>query len=422
MTSAEDAVDSPSLLNDIILHENDLTEQAKRQFGYHTDIFRAFELYRRSILENNRLTCVGRHLAFSTLEELHTTYKQVLNYVATNNVSQNLPDIGPLVICGLPRTGTTLLYNLLACDPNCRAPLYTEINVQSVPPISRSNLIEHERRAKKGELSEQARQQLAGRSSALSASHPSFVIEEDSLILVQAGMIDYFSIISSEDQFEPDAWFYDDTNKDFAYDYHKMFLCMLNSIDGPRSHWLLKSPEHALFLDVFFRHYPNAAMIMVHRRLDDVLPSYCSLAWAFNGIYFDENDSTARATLTTRALQRINKLIERIVEFRTRCHPSYDPSRKNIFDVNYDDLIEQPIVTVRHIYDHFNLNWSLEFEEAMNTWLLDNPQGKQGRHSYSLTEYGLNHEDIEARYADYINLFLRSPPSNIVNTKEVSSS
>jgi hypothetical protein len=408
MTSSEDAVDSPSLMNDIILHENDLTEQAKRQFDYHNDILRAFDLNRRSILENNQLTCVGRHLAFSTLEELHRNCKQVLNYVAANNVSQNLPDIGPLVICGLPRTGTTLLYNLLACDPNCRAPLHTEINVQSVPPISRSNLIEHERRAKKEELNEQARQQLVGRSSIVSASHPSFATEEDSLILCQAGMIHYFALISSEDQVELDAWFYDDTNKDFAYDYHKMFLCMLNSVDGPRSHWLLKSPDHALFLDVFFRHYPNAAMIMTHRRLDDVLPSYCSLVWAFDGIHVDENDSTARATLTTRALRRINKLIERIVEFRTRCHPS----RKNIFDVNYDDLIEQPIVTVRRIYDHFNLHWSLEFEEAMNTWLRDNPQGKQGRHSYSLTEYGLNHKDIEARFADYINLFLRPPSSN----------
>ena len=69
--------------------------------------------------------------------------------------------------------------------------------------------------------------------------------------------------------------------------------------------------------------------------------------------------------------------------------------------------MKQPIDTVRRIYSHFGLQYSSEFEEAMNTWLHDNPQGKQGRHTYNLAEYGLKHEDIQTRYADYINLFLR---------------
>ena len=175
--------------------------------------------------------------------------------------------------------------------------------------------------------------------------------------------------MSSKQQVEPDTWLYDESNKDFAYDYHKTFLSMLNSVDKPRSHWLFKSPEHVLFLDTFFRHYPNAAMIMTHRRLDEVLPSFCSLAWAFNGLYFDENNSIARTTSTFRAIQHIEKSIERIVKFRTRSHQSQKP----IFDVRYDNLIEQPINTVRRIYDHFNLQWSSEFEEAMNNWLRDNP-------------------------------------------------
>ncbi|CAF5075325.1 unnamed protein product, partial [Rotaria sp. Silwood1] len=43
-----------------------------------------------------------------------------------------------LVLCGLHRTGTTLLYNLMACDPACRAPLYVEM-IQPVPPLARSD-------------------------------------------------------------------------------------------------------------------------------------------------------------------------------------------------------------------------------------------------------------------------------------------
>ncbi|CAF3378185.1 unnamed protein product, partial [Rotaria sp. Silwood2] len=82
--------------------------------------------------------------------------------MAANNelLRRSLPNVGPLIICGLPRTGSTFLYNLLACDPNCRAPLFTEMLIDPVPPISRSNLIEHERRITKARLAAQLSEQL----------------------------------------------------------------------------------------------------------------------------------------------------------------------------------------------------------------------------------------------------------------------
>lgn len=76
--------------------------------------------------------------------------------------------------------------------------------------------------------------------------------------------------------------------------------------------------------------------------------------------------------------------IERVIEYRSR-----QTSPKNVFDVQYTDLMKDPIGTVRRIYDHFDLlQWSDEYEEAMRIWLIDNPQGKQGRNSYSLAEFG----------------------------------
>jgi hypothetical protein len=50
--------------------------------------------------------------------------------------------------------------------------------------------------------------------------------------------------------------------------------------------------------------------------------------------------------------------------------------------------MKDPIGTIRRIYDRFDyLKWSDEFEQAMRTWLINNPHGKQGRHSYSSTEF-----------------------------------
>ncbi|CAF3350123.1 unnamed protein product [Rotaria sp. Silwood2] len=68
--------------------------------------------------------------------------------------------------------------------------------------------------------------------------------------------------------------------------------------------------------------------------------------------------------------------------------------------------MSNPIDVVHRIYDHFGLHWSTVFEIAMQQWLVENPQGKQGRHSYSLKDFNLKFEEIETHYADYTKIFL----------------
>jgi hypothetical protein len=82
-------------------------------FGYQTEILYAFERYRGSIIDNNRLTRLDRHLLLTEIDKLHQDCKHVLNYAAKNIefLSKNLLIVGPLAICGLPRSGAILLYN-----------------------------------------------------------------------------------------------------------------------------------------------------------------------------------------------------------------------------------------------------------------------------------------------------------------------
>lgn len=419
MSTTFDQVTSehPLVLDDTILHENDLTEQAKSRFSYHGDILRGFESYRQSILRNECLTHASRHAVLSGLVEIHTKCKRVLNYVAEHSelLDCSLPALGPLFIIGLPRTGTTLLHNLLACDPDCRTPLFTDMCLEIVPPISRLDLVEQKKRMDASQLSMQRDTSFATIRSQITAAHPFFPIDEDYHILRQASFLPLFMMITSDHESEHGAWLLDETKKDYAYDYHEVFLRMLNSVDAPRSHWLLKSPMHCLKLDTLLQHYPNAGLIMTHRHLDEVLPSFCSLAWTLASLYLDKENAASQNKVTTHSLQFIDKAIECIMQFRTRQNCSLDQSKKNVFDVDYNDLMEQPINTVHRIYDHFGLRWSEEFEAAMDAWLRDNPQGKQGRHIYNLTECGLTPEDIKTRYADYINLFHCSPPADTVS-------
>ncbi|CAF1075483.1 unnamed protein product [Didymodactylos carnosus] len=262
---------------------------------------------------------------------------------------------------------------------------------------------------------------LFGRASEIASYHAIFPIEEDVYILRQAGLGTFYIAITSDEESVSDSWILNLISKNFAYDYHETFLRILNSVDAPRSHWLLKAPIHSVYLDTLLRHYPHAVLLMVHRRLDEVLPSYCQLMRYFYNLYFEESDLTGRDASTRRAIQVIDKFIKCIVEFHTRPQQLIDEPYSNIFHVLYDDLMGKQIATVRRIYDHFGLPWSEEFEAKMRIWLRDNPQGKQGRHAYSLTEFGLTREDIEQRYANYIELFLRSSPLGVVNSDQHAS-
>jgi hypothetical protein len=275
---AELPIDCSQLIEDVILHEDDLNTQGKMQFPYHREILGAFQLYRRTLLENEKLTRAGRHVLLLSLNEFYTTYKNMLNYVAVNTE----------LLCGnLPKV----------------APLVTDMSIEYVPLIARSDTVDHERRAVVAKSIQKMREQLTDRTSICSASHPTYTIEEDFLILHQAGISNPLTFANLVHHVDLDVWFYNGKNKNFAYDYHNMFLRMLNSVDEPCSHWLLKSPEHALYLDTLLRHYPHAAIIMTHRNLNDVVPSLCRLLSVYNSIRFEEEgDVTSQAMLTTRTL------------------------------------------------------------------------------------------------------------------------
>ncbi|CAF4263275.1 unnamed protein product, partial [Rotaria sordida] len=254
----------------------------------------------------------------------------------------------------------------------------------------------------------------------IAASHAQFDIEEDSFILRQAGYFCMSILLSDDEDDTSESWIRKEMNKDYVYDYHETFLRMLNTVDMPKSHWLLKSPFHIFSFDKWLEHYPNALLIIPHRGIDEVLPSMCSLLLRAADLYFDKTNSISRDRIIKRCCQFVDTEIECMMIFRKSENGILAQLKKHIFDITYENLMKDPIGVVHQIYDYFNLHWSNEIEMAMCDWFLKNPQGKQGRHTYSLAEFGFNREDIETRYADYINLFLASNNQSL-STTSISS-
>ncbi|CAF3725699.1 unnamed protein product [Rotaria sp. Silwood1] len=367
------------LLNDFHLSADDLSDEAKQRFSFYIDIQNSLDFFGHTVLKNESLTAGGRHILCSRIVQSYRTVKNILNYLATvpSQSKEEVNYVPMVVICGLPRTGTTLLYNLMACDPACRAPLLSDMSVSPIPPIPRSDIEEHKRRMTNEGILMMQVFQTAGcdfqqYSKVLSSVHPLLPLEEDATLLGCGDVkIVLCNLVPKQENLV--THYTDKQNNNYIYDYHKTVLQMLHDVDPPRIHWLLKSPVHTFWLNNLMKYYPQASLIMSHRRLNEVLPSSCRIALALSNVHFKEDDLDSMKTVIEQTSAIIDIWIERIIEFRLQ-----QPPPENVFDIQYEDLLKDPIGTVRRIYDRFDfLQWSDEFEKSMHTWLVNNPQQKQ---------------------------------------------
>jgi hypothetical protein len=194
------------------------------------------------VLNNENVTSGGRHIICSQILRKHETMKSVLNYLATIpfQSKEKVSDAPLILICGLPRTGTTLLNNLLTCDVNCRALLISDMSMESIPSILRSNVDEHKQRMEIEGASLMQIFQTAGCDFQLylknvSSSHPLFPIEED-VVMLGAMDLDVIYCNTAPKQANLVKYLTNRHNKDFLYQSHQTVLQMLHAADSPRKH------------------------------------------------------------------------------------------------------------------------------------------------------------------------------------------
>jgi hypothetical protein len=295
-------------------------------------------------------------------------------------------------VFGIPRTGTTLLSNLLAADPNRRSPLTWEID-DPVPPPTTATLYNDPRALA---ALEQERQMLAanpemGKYYRFSAIYPNecmFFIHSDfkSLDWESRGRLPNYR-----------DWVFE-SDKTSTYEYHKRFLQVLQA-EAPGV-WNLKMPSHALALDTLLKIYPDARLVWTHRDPLTATSSFCSLISVGHRAFLGRVDKEwIGEDMPWQAVQHA----DRIMDFRER------HGQDRILDVHYADLMRQPIETMRKLYASLGDAFTPEAEASMQGWLDDNPQGKFGRHEYKLAEYGLTPDQVRGMFERYLSQYEIEP-------------
>jgi Sulfotransferase family len=341
-------------------------------------ILEGLEVLVASLNTEAKLTETGKQRWEANIVATLANRMRVEDYLASHPELLERPIEKPLFVFGLPRTGTTLTINLLASDPARRAFMRWEA-FATVPP------------AKKGQLrsdpryhEEQARLEM----SLKYVPHISAIHHEDadSPTECQFAMSPSFCAQVYDSQVHIPSYSHWFLNADYrpAFRYHKRLMQLLQAENGGR--WTFKNPWHPLFLDDLTAVYPDAQLAMTHRDPADVIGSACSLIFNVRKMFSDSVDPRDCAETLLRTF---DLMIARQQAYRDQ------HGQDAIHDIQYDDQLRDPIGEMKRLYA----------EAAMTACLASNQQGKHGKHSYDLADYGLTRAGIHAHFRDYIERF-----------------
>ncbi|MEO0423699.1 MAG: sulfotransferase [Pseudomonadota bacterium] len=300
----------------------------------------------------------------------------------------------PIFVFGLPRTGTTLLHNLIAQDPGVRVPWTFEVMMPTPQP---------------GALSRGARRAaVAKRLQWVHRLAPAFrTVHEVSATLPQECIaITAYALQSIEFHTTHRVPGYQDwlesSDQTPAYAFHRRFLQHLQAEDrelsgtadfAPRP-WVLKAPGHLFALDALLAVYPDAVLAQTHRDPLEVVASISSHGVILRKAFSQRVDAREVAhdwsTRWGRALART--MAQRAAD---------EQLDKRILDLHYTRLLAEPLRVVEDLYAHAGLALSVEARARMEAYLAANPQGRHGRHRYSLKGFGLSPDEEAERYAAY---------------------
>ena len=371
------------------LEEAILLAEAQRVTGlkdFGDDSFRVpLQILLKSLNQEAHLNFFGRTLLQQYLLRL------LVNRLRIQEDFKRYPEIArvkikqPLFILGLPRSGTTFLHNLLSQDASSRWLHLWEMYNPSPSPDYLTR--ETDPRISEAEKLVTLFNSLAPQLSAIHYLNPNG--PEECNVLFEHDLVSIlFELRANVPSYS--EWL---LNQDLlaSYRYYRQQLQLLAwKWSGER--WVLKAPVHLRYLSALITVFPDARIIYTHRNPLKVLPSLCSLCALIRGIYTDHLD------LRAIGQQWLNSLaigIERSMQMRQTI-----PAQQ-IYDLNYLDLVSEPIETVRQIYDYFDYDFNPDLENNLKQYITQNPQHKHGVHRYSLEQFGLKESQVTQTFEKY---------------------
>ena len=296
----------------------------------------------------------------------------------------------PIVIAGLPRTGTTHLHNLLAAGPAFRVLRYWE----SIEPFPMP-----------GEAGLQPDPRLARTDMAvdfMNMAMPHFpLMHEMTTQHVHEEIQLLFNDVSSmlmETLGHVPAWrdHYLSHDQTPHYAHLRVQLQCLQHLRGGRR-WLLKSPQHIEQLPVLEKVFPGLTVVLTHR---DPIPVTLSMLMMLCYTARMHRSPVDVDEIVAYWVDRLDLMLQAVVRDRDMIPPTRS------IDVRFDDFMADDLATVARVFEAAGEEQTAEDRAAMTAYLDGHRRGRLGRVRTSPEMFGLTEDALRGRFGGYVERFL----------------
>jgi len=338
------------------------------------------------LVDEARLSPIGVEIAYLDIMRALKNRLGVIDWRNKHPEIAGEPITAPIFIVGQPRTGTTILYDLLAQDPDLRAPLTWEVDAPC--PVPRPETYHTDPRIAQTQAGIELSEQIIP---GLLAFHPMGALVGQECVRITAG--EFTSMIFSVQYRLPSyyRWLLYEADHAGAYRFHRIFLQHLQS--GVPGQWLLKSPAHLWHLDALLAEYPDALVVQTHRDPLNVISSIAALTDHLRRMASDESNI---AECAAQSYEEIVVGLER--EMALRDAAAIPPGR--VIDVLFADFMNDPWTTINDIYRRLGRELRPEAAQRMRDFLATHP-GDGGAGRYTWADTGLDAAEVRSKVSAY---------------------
>jgi hypothetical protein len=376
----------------IALEEHSLLDEARARTGLDDFGGEEFREPLRVLLDSiaceHSLHFIGRVLARDEILNLLENRLRITDARKRNPEIDRVEIRRPIFVTGLPRTGTSILHELLACDPAHRVPLAWEVRHPCPPPEAVTR--ESDPRIDRAEREIRLWNEIVPQYPTIHELGARLPVE---CILLTAHAFRSDQLAATNHALAYGAWLATADMRP-AYRWHRQMLQLLG-YHAPRERWVLKAPSHMASLDALLAVYPDACVVQTHRDPLRVMGSVLSTLYATASIRCDRVDVGAlRAWFSGASCAAL-------LDAATRVRRSELATSACFVDVVYADMMRDPLKTIDTLYGCLGLELTPVARDRMRCYLEQKPKDKHGAHVYDFEQTGVDRQAERARFAEY---------------------
>ena len=359
-------------------------------FGDDAPLDEPLEILCRSLAEDTQINPMGRLSVYFVL------LRNLINRLRLEDFAKRHPEVferpvqPPIVVIGMPRSGTTFLQRLIAQDPGIRSLPFWEL-FNPLPPGNLDEPVpDPDPRIAEGA---KALRFTYWRAPDLRFIHEmeNETPDEEIPLLSMGFAAPLFEYMALVPQFV--EWYLGVDHTD-GYRYFHRLLQAMQHLRPAGERFVLKSPSHLEMLKPLLTAFPDATVVQTHRDPVTSVISLSSLVTYGQRANFNHPNPHLVGRLYA-------DFVERLLRASVTDRPENDP---RFVDVHFRPLIADPLAQLRRVYDTAGLNLTEPVRQRMLAWI-DRDDEQRVRHDYSAADFGLDVERLRERFAFYYERF-----------------